>query len=107
MAFFLAFFGWFGIAPMMAIVRDDLGLTKTQVGNTGIASVLITIVARLLIGWLCDRIGPRRAYAGLLMVGSVPVMTIGWPTATRRSCCFAWESTSLERPLSSRSTTRR
>ena len=34
MAFFLAFFGWFGIAPMMAIVRDDLGLTKTQVGNT-------------------------------------------------------------------------
>ena len=25
-AFFLAFFGWFGIAPMMVIVRDDLGL---------------------------------------------------------------------------------
>ena len=45
MAFFLAFFGWFGIAPMMAIVRDDLGLTKTQVGNTVIASVLATIAA--------------------------------------------------------------
>ena len=58
-AFFLAFFGWFGIAPLMAVVRDDLGLTKTQIGNTIIASVAITIVARLLIGWLCDRIGPR------------------------------------------------
>ena len=77
MAFFLAFFGWFGIAPMMAIVRDDLGLTKTQVGNTVIASVLVTIAARLVVGWLCDRIGPRRAYAGLLIVGSIPVMTIG------------------------------
>ena len=77
MAFFLAFFGWFGIAPMMAIVRDDLGLTKTQVGNTVIASVLATIVARIVIGWLCDRIGPRRAYAGLLAIGSIPVMTIG------------------------------
>ena len=40
-AFFLAFFGWFGIAPMMAIVRDDLGLTKGQVGNTVIASVAL------------------------------------------------------------------
>ncbi len=31
MAFFLAFVAWFGIVPMMAIVRDDLGLTTTQV----------------------------------------------------------------------------
>ena len=77
MAFFLAFFGWFGIAPIMAIVRDDLGLTKTQVGNTVIASVLVTIAARLVVGWLCDRIGPRQAYAGLLIAGSIPVMTIG------------------------------
>ena len=76
-AFFLAFFGWFGIAPMMALVRDDLGLTKTQIGNTIIASVAITIVARLLIGWLCDRIGPRLAYSGLLVLGSIPVMCIG------------------------------
>jgi NNP family nitrate/nitrite transporter-like MFS transporter len=76
-AFFLAFFGWFGIAPMMALVRDDLGLTKTQIGNTIIASVAITVLARLIIGWLCDRIGPRLAYAGLLIVGSIPVMTIG------------------------------
>ncbi len=76
-AFFLAFFGWFGIAPMMALVRDDLGLTRTQIGNTIIASVAITILARLLIGWLCDRIGPRLAYTGLLVLGSIPVMCIG------------------------------
>ena len=77
MAFFLAFFGWFGIAPMMAIVRDDLQLTKTEIGNTVIASVAVTIVARLVVGWLCDRIGPRMTYSGLLIVGSIPVMTIG------------------------------
>ena len=76
-AFFLCFFGWFGIAPLMAVVRDDLGLTKEQVGNTIIASVAITVVARLLIGWLCDRIGPRKAYTWLLAVGSIPVMTVG------------------------------
>ena len=53
--FFLAFFGWFGIVPLMALVRDDLGLTKPQIGNTIIASVAVTILARLIIGRLCDR----------------------------------------------------
>jgi NNP family nitrate/nitrite transporter-like MFS transporter len=76
-AFFLAFFGWFGIAPLMAVVREDLELTKAQVGDTVIASVAVTIVARLVIGWLCDRIGPRIAYTGLLILGSIPVMAIG------------------------------
>lgn len=77
-SFFLCFFAWFGIAPLMAVVRDELGLTKTQIGNTIIASVAITILARLFIGWLCDRIGPRLTYTGLLIVGSIPVMGIGF-----------------------------
>ncbi len=76
-AFFLCFFAWFGIAPLMAIVRDELGLTKTQIGNTIIASVAVTIIARLVIGWLCDRIGPRITYTWLLLLGSLPVMGIG------------------------------
>ncbi|MCG8448597.1 MAG: MFS transporter [Pirellulales bacterium] len=76
-AFFLCFFSWFGIAPLMAVVREELDLTKTQIGNTIIASVAITIVARLFIGWLCDRIGPRLSYTVLLIFGSIPVMSIG------------------------------
>ena len=32
-AFFLCFFGWFGIAPLMALVREDLMLTKAQIGE--------------------------------------------------------------------------
>ena len=76
-AFFLCFFAWFGIAPLMAVVREELHLTKAQIGNTIIASVAITIVARLLIGWLCDRAGPRRTYTALLLIGSIPVMAIG------------------------------
>jgi NNP family nitrate/nitrite transporter-like MFS transporter len=76
-AFFLCFFAWFGIAPLMAVVREELSLTKEQIGWTIIASVAITVVARLFIGWLCDRIGPRLAYTGLLIAGSLPVMGIG------------------------------
>jgi NNP family nitrate/nitrite transporter-like MFS transporter len=76
-AFFLCFFGWFGIAPLMPIIRTELHLTREQVGNSAIAAVAITILVRVLMGWLCDRIGPRRAYAGLLVLGSLPVMGIG------------------------------
>jgi NNP family nitrate/nitrite transporter-like MFS transporter len=76
-AFMLTFFGWFGVAPLMPIIRDEMHLTKEQIGNTVIASVAATIVVRLAIGWLCDKIGPRRAYAWLLIVGSLPVMGIG------------------------------
>ncbi len=76
-AFMLTFFGWFGIAPLMPIIRDELHLTKAQIGNTVIASVAATIVVRLVMGWLCDRIGPRRAYSILLIVGALPVMGIG------------------------------
>ena len=77
LAFFLAFFGWFGVAPLMIAVRDDLGLTRAQVGNTIIASVAVTVVARLVIGWLADRLGPRVTYSWLLVLGSIPVMLIG------------------------------
>ncbi|PCF95693.1 NarK family nitrate/nitrite MFS transporter [Vreelandella nigrificans] len=77
-AFHICFFGWFGIAPLMAVVREDLSLTQTQIGNTIIASVAITVIVRLLIGVLCDRIGPRKTYTGLLILGSIPVMGIGF-----------------------------
>ncbi len=77
LTFFVCFFGWFGIAPLMAIVREDLGLTKGQIGNIIIASVSITIFARLFFGWLCDKIGPRISYTLLLLIGSLPVMLIG------------------------------
>ncbi|HYI78722.1 MAG TPA: MFS transporter, partial [Chryseolinea sp.] len=79
--FFVCFFGWFGIAPLMPVVREDLGLTKQQIGNIIIASVAITIFARLFFGWLCDKIGPRISYTILLLIGSLPVMFIGFSTS--------------------------
>ena len=76
-AFFLCFFGWFGIAPMLKIVRDDLGISTSQIVTTNMVAVASTILMRLAIGWLCDRIGPRLAYTWLLTIGSIPVMLVG------------------------------
>ncbi|MDR3697218.1 MFS transporter [Mucilaginibacter sp.] len=75
--FFVCFFGWFGLAPLMPTIRAELHLTKAQVGNTIIASIAATIIARLIIGKLCDTWGPRKTAIRLLLVGSLPVFLVG------------------------------
>lgn len=75
--FFVCFFGWFGLAPLMPTIREDLHLTKSQVGNIIIISVSSTIIARLIIGKLCDTWGPRKTAIRLLLVGSLPVFLVG------------------------------
>lgn len=77
LTFFVCFFGWFGLAPLMPAIRADLGLTKPQIGNIIIAAVSATIFARLLVGKLCDTWGPRKTYTALLVLGALPVMLVG------------------------------
>lgn len=75
-AFFASFLAWFAIPPLMPVIRDELHLTPEQVGNSIVASVAITIVARIGVGWLCDRHGPRIVYSWLLALGALPVMGV-------------------------------
>jgi NNP family nitrate/nitrite transporter-like MFS transporter len=75
--FFVCFFGWFGLAPLMPTIRVELHLTKAQIGNIIIASVGSTIIARLIIGKLCDTWGPRKTAVRLLLIGSLPVFFVG------------------------------
>jgi NNP family nitrate/nitrite transporter-like MFS transporter len=77
LTFFFCFFAWFAMAPLMKIAREQLNLTMDQVGNIQIASVSATIVARLLIGRLIDKYGPKLIYTWLLILCAIPVLCIG------------------------------
>ncbi|MNW92450.1 Nitrate transporter [compost metagenome] len=77
LTFFFCFFAWFGMAPLMKIAREQLHLTKDEVGNIQIASVSATIIARLLIGRLIDKYGPKLIYTWLLVLCAIPVLLIG------------------------------
>ncbi|MES2850327.1 MAG: MFS transporter [Bacteroidota bacterium] len=77
LTFFFCFFAWFGIAPLMPLISEQLHLTKAQKGNVAIAAVSATIIARLLVGKLTDRYGPRKVYTWLLIICAFPVMFIG------------------------------
>jgi NNP family nitrate/nitrite transporter-like MFS transporter len=78
MAFFVCFFAWFAVAPLMPVIKGDLHLTPEQIGNINIAAVFITILARMIIGPMCDRYGPRLTYTMLLLFGAIPVIGIAF-----------------------------
>jgi NNP family nitrate/nitrite transporter-like MFS transporter len=78
LAFFVCFFAWFAVAPLMPVIKNDFQLTKDQIANINIAAVGITILVRLIIGPLCDKYGPRATYTALLLFGAIPVIGIAF-----------------------------
>jgi MFS transporter, NNP family, nitrate/nitrite transporter len=81
MAFFVCFFAWFAVAPLMPVIKGEFKLTPDQIANINIAAVGITILVRLLIGPMCDKYGPRLTYTVLLVAGAIPVAGIAFATS--------------------------
>ena len=81
LAFFVCFFAWFAIAPLMPVIKGEFHLTKGQIANINIAAVSITILVRFAIGPMCDRYGPRIMYTALLVLGAIPVIGIAFATS--------------------------
>ncbi len=76
LAFFVCFFAWFAVAPLMPVIKGEFGLSKDQLANIVIAAVAVTVLGRMIIGPLCDKYGPRLVYTCLLGFGALPVFGI-------------------------------
>ncbi|GAM67079.1 nitrate/nitrite transporter [Vibrio sp. JCM 19236] len=63
---------WFNFAPLLQMVKETLGLSTQEVKTLLILNVALTIPARVIIGMLTDRFGPRLVYSALLAVCSIP-----------------------------------
>ncbi len=72
MAFFISFVVWFNHAPLMLVIAKTLGMSSSEIKTILILNVAITIPARILIGILVDKFGPKRTYSTLLAVSSAP-----------------------------------
>ncbi|MBJ7553458.1 NarK family nitrate/nitrite MFS transporter [Marinomonas spartinae] len=72
MAFFITFVVWFNFAPMLEMVKSTLGLSNQEIKTLLILNVALTIPARVFIGMLTDRFGPRIVYSALLAICSIP-----------------------------------
>ena len=72
MAFFITFVVWFNFAPLLQMVKTTLGLSTEQIKTLLILNVALTIPARVVVGMLTDKYGPRLVYSTLLAVCSIP-----------------------------------
>ncbi|MBR9867497.1 MAG: NarK family nitrate/nitrite MFS transporter [Oceanospirillales bacterium] len=68
-AFFLTFVVWFSHAPMLAYIKDVFGLSSAEIKALMILNVALTIPARIVVGTLVDKYGPRIVYSMLLFIG--------------------------------------
>lgn len=62
---------------MTVTITKDLKLTKSQVANSNIIALVATLLVRLVAGPSCDRYGPRKTFAGCLLVGAIPTFLAG------------------------------
>ena len=71
-AFFLSFVVWFNFAPLATTIAEEFGLNPGQMKTIGICNVALTVPARIIIGMLLDKYGPRLTYSILLIYAAIP-----------------------------------
>ncbi|KAI3323609.1 nitrate transporter [Xylariaceae sp. AK1471] len=72
--FMVAFWAWYTFPPLIThVIKANLHLTPAQVANSNIVSLVATLFIRYLAGPLCDQFGPRYVFAGVLLIGAIPL----------------------------------
>ncbi|MDH5694471.1 MAG: MFS transporter [Gammaproteobacteria bacterium] len=77
-AFFMTFVVWLGLGPMMPFIKEALALTDQQAKVLLILNVAMTIPARIVVGMLVDRFGPRILYSSILILGGLISIGFAW-----------------------------
>jgi NNP family nitrate/nitrite transporter-like MFS transporter len=72
LAFFLSFVVWFNFAPFASTIGKQFHLSKGQLVTLGLCNLALTVPARLVVGSLLDRFGPRRTFAAVLVFSALP-----------------------------------
>jgi len=77
-AFFMTFVVWLSLGPLMPFIKEALGLTDQQAKVLLILNVAMTIPARIVVGMLVDKLGPRIMYSIILTLGGAISIAFAW-----------------------------
>ncbi|HEB59855.1 MAG TPA: MFS transporter [Gammaproteobacteria bacterium] len=78
LAFFMSFVVWLGLGPIMPFIREALDLSDQQAKVLLILNVAMTIPARIIVGMLVDKLGPRVMYTSILTLGGAVSIAFAW-----------------------------
>lgn len=76
-SFFVAFFMWFAITPLLSEVKATLNLSKSDIWISSLCGTAGTIIMRILIGPACDKFGARLCMAFILTASAIPCALTG------------------------------
>jgi NNP family nitrate/nitrite transporter-like MFS transporter len=76
-SFFVAFFVWFALTPLLSEIQHDLNISDQDIWTSSIASVSTTIFVRVALGPACDKFGARILFSLLLCVSAIPTACTG------------------------------
>lgn len=79
-AFFITFYVWFNMAPLVSTIIKDTGLTLDQLKVLAICNVALTVPTRVVVGMICDRIGPRKTFSIVMWAMSIPCVWFAFAT---------------------------
>jgi len=77
-AFFMSFVVWLGLGPMMPFIKEALALTDQQAKVLLILNVGLTIPARIVVGMLVDKLGPKIMFSSILILGGLISIAFSW-----------------------------
>jgi len=77
-AFFMTFVVWLSLGPMMPFIKEALSLTDQQAKVLLILNVAMTIPARIIVGMLVDKLGPRIMFSSILILGGLISIAFAW-----------------------------
>ena len=77
-AFFMTFVVWLSLGPMMPFIKEALSLTDQQAKVLLILNVAMTIPARIIVGMLVDKLGPRIMFSSILVLGGLISIAFAW-----------------------------
>ncbi len=77
-AFFLTFVMWFNLAPLKPLIVKAFSMTEPQWKALLTINIALTIPARIVVGSLVDKFGPRAIYSSLLVLAGAVLIAFAF-----------------------------
>ena len=91
-AFFMTFVVWLSLGPMMPFIQEALSLTEQQAKVLLILNVAMTIPARIIVGMLVDKLGPKILFSAILILGGLISIAFSWMQSYEQLALFRFLS---------------